>query len=122
MSTKIIIVIALIVAFVAAYFLLFQDSSSQPQILEQDKFVDAYVELATLAEKMPIGTPEYTREKERVLHSIGVEPEQVEKALAMYNDHPDMWQPVWERIQKRLEERQSDVGSMPATETPHDSN
>ena len=121
MSTKIIIVVLLVAVFVAAYFLLFQDSSSQPQVLEQDRFVNAYVELATLAEQMPIGTPEYEREKERVLRAIGVEPGQVEKALAMYNDRPELWQPVWERIQAELEKRQPDAETAPASGTAADS-
>jgi hypothetical protein len=54
---------------------------------------------------MPIGTPEYEREKERVLGRLGLEPSQVEAALAKFNDRPDLWHPVWEKIQIELEKR-----------------
>ncbi|GAB4319294.1 MAG: hypothetical protein Kow0074_08800 [Candidatus Zixiibacteriota bacterium] len=121
MVAKIIIVFVLVGLFVAGYFLFFQEGATGPQILEQDKFVQAYVELASLAERMPIGTPEYDREKRRVLETMGVTPEQVEKALATYNDHPEMWQPVWERIQKELEKREQDLEPASAT-TPADTN
>ena len=73
--------------------------------IDEDVFVKAYVELATLAETMPIGTPEYDREKVRVLGSMGVTPEKVEKQLASYNNRPDQWRPIWEKIQAELAKR-----------------
>lgn len=123
MGAKIVIVVVLVGVFVAGYFLFFQDSSGGPQMMEQDKFVDAYVELAALAERMPIGTPEYDREKKRVLESMGLTPGQVEKALAAYNDQPERWQPVWERIQAALEKRQQELEPASGTApTPADTN
>ena len=122
MVAKIIIVVVLVGLFVAGYVLFFQEGTGGPQTLAQDKFINAYVELASLAERMPIGTPEYDKEKERVLASIGVTPEQVEKALATYNDNPELWQPVWERIQEKLEAREQEIEPAAASPSPPDTN
>jgi hypothetical protein len=122
MAGKILIVVVLIAVFVGGYFLFSRDSASGPQVMEQEKFVEAYVELAALAERMAIGTPEYDQDKERLLASMGITSEQVEKALATYNDHPEMWQPVWERIQEKLEERQQELEAASTAPAPPDSN
>lgn len=82
-------------------------TSDEP--LATDKFVIAYVELAKLAETMPIGTDEYNKERERILLEIGVTPAQVEETLAYYNERPDLWRPIWEEIQTRLAEQLEDV-------------
>jgi len=81
--------------------------------LETDQFVTAYVELAKLAETMPIGTDEYNKERERVLAKIGITPAQVEETLAYYNDRPDLWRPIWEEIQTRLSDQIKEI-SQPA--------
>lgn len=81
------------------------------QPIDDDTFVKAYVELAILAETMPIGTPEYDREKERLLKEIGVTPEAVEKQLSSYNERPDLWHPLWEKIQAELQKRTQAAGS-----------
>lgn len=88
--------------------------------IDPDTFVKAYVELATLAETMPIGTPEYDQEKTRVLSTLGVTPEKVEKQLASYNNRPDQWRPIWEKIQAELTKRAKEsigTGSQPGDST-----
>lgn len=81
------------------------------QPIDEDTFVKAYVELATLAETMAIGTPEYEREKARVLEGLGVTSEAVEKQLASYNNRPDLWHPIWEKIQTELQKRAGTSGA-----------
>jgi hypothetical protein len=81
------------------------------QPIDEDTFVKAYVELATLAETMAIGTPEYEREKSRVLEGLGVTSEAVEKQLASYNNRPDLWHPIWEKIQAELQKRAGTSGA-----------
>lgn len=81
------------------------------QPIDEDTFVQAYVELATLAETMAIGTPEYEREKKRVLEGLGVTPEAVETQLASYNNRPDLWHPIWEKIQAELQKRTGTSGA-----------
>jgi len=122
MRAKLIIVGVVIAAFGVAFFVYSKDKSAPAQVMEQDTFVKAYVELASLAERMPIGTPEYDREKTRILHEMGVEPEQVEKALAVYNEHPELWRPVWDRIQEELEKRQQLPEPTTVPSNPPDSN
>lgn len=120
MRVKVVILVLILVLFGAALgaaFGIFGTSgilkhlvlagSSQSLAIDQDLFVRAYVELALLAESMPIGTPEYDREKERVLGRLGLEPGQVEAALARFGDRPDLWRPVWEKIQIEIEKRES---------------
>ena len=114
MKIKIAIVVVLIAAFVALVYAFRTDKLGivnpenrrvEGQPIDDSTFVKAYVELATLAEAMPIGTPEYEREKKRVLEGLGVTPEAVEKQLASYNDRPDLWHPLWEKIQAELQKR-----------------
>jgi len=105
MRIKFVILGIVIVAFGVFAFKFYSGKTSESLAINQDQFVKAYVELAILAETMPIGTPEYEREKERVLGRMGLEPSQVEAALAKFNDRPDLWHPVWEKIQAELEKR-----------------
>ena len=87
------------------------DNRKVEQPIDDETFVKAYVELAVLAETMAIGTPEYEREKKRVLESVGVTPEAVEKQLASYNTRPDLWHPLWEKIQAELQKRTQAAGT-----------
>ncbi|MEW5875092.1 MAG: hypothetical protein AB1752_07940 [Candidatus Zixiibacteriota bacterium] len=106
MRIKLVILGIVIVAFGVFAFKYYTGTTSESLAINQDQFVKAYVELAILAETMPIGTPEYEREKERVLGKLGLEPSQVEAALAKFNDRPDLWHPVWEKIQTELDKRE----------------
>jgi hypothetical protein len=110
MRVKLAILVLLVLVFGVIGFQYYSGKSTETFAIDQEQFVKAYVELATLAESMPIGTPEYDREKERVLGEIGLQPAQVEEALAMYNQRPELWRPVWERIQQELEKRGNAVG------------
>ena len=105
MRVKLAILIVLVIAVVVLGI-----KSTESMAINQDQFVQAYVELATLAEQMPIGTPEYDQAKKQVLEKIGLKPEQVEEALAMYNQRPELWRPVWEKIQAELEKREPTTG------------
>lgn len=87
------------------------DNRKVEQPIDDETFVKAYVELAVLAESMAIGTPEYEREKKRVLESVGVTPAAVEKQLASYNERPDLWHPLWEKIQAELQKRTQATGT-----------
>ncbi len=109
MRIKVIVVVLLILVFGVVGIVYFSDDSGEAFAIDQDQFVNAYVELATLAEQMPIGTDEYELAKARVLQRIGLEPGQVEQALARYNERPDLWRPIWERIQDELKERVGDI-------------
>ena len=116
MRIKLAILVLLVLVFGVIGFKYYSGKTTETMAINQDQFVQAYVELATLAESMPIGTPEYDREKERVLGKIGLRPAQVEEALAMYNQRPELWRPVWERIQAELEKREP-AGGMQSTDT-----
>ena len=105
MRLKIAILVLLIVVFVVVGLISFSGNAPESSAIDQDRFVQAYVELATLAETLPIGTPEYEREKARVLGEMGLQPSEVEDALALYNNRPELWRPVWERIQEELARR-----------------
>ncbi len=118
MKTKIAIVTILVVAAVGLVWM-YQTGrlgieSPQNRLAErpidEETFIRAYVELAVLAETMAIGTPEYEIEKKRVLEGVGVTPEAVEKQLASYNDRPDLWHPIWEKIQSELLKRTQAAG------------
>lgn len=118
MKAKITIVAVLVVAAVGLVWM-YQSGrlgivNPQNRLAEQpiddETFVKAYVELAVLAETMAIGTPEYELEKKRVLERVGVTPEAVEKQLASYNDRPDLWHPLWEKIQTELQKRANPSG------------
>lgn len=87
------------------------DNRKVEQPIDEETFVEAYVQLAVLAETMPIGTPEYEAEKKRVLEKVGVSPEAVEKQLASYNERPDLWHPIWEKIQAELAKRTQATGN-----------
>ena len=113
MKTKIAIVTILVLAAVGIVWMyqsgelgiVNPDNRKVERPIDDETFVKAYVELATLAESMAIGTPEYEQEKKRVLEGVGVTPEAVEKQLASYNDRPDLWHPLWEKIQAELQKR-----------------
>lgn len=87
------------------------DNRKVEQPIDDETFVKAYVELAVLAETMAIGTAEYEIEKKRVLEKVGVTPEAVEKQLASYNERPDLWHPLWEKIQAELQKRSQAAGT-----------
>ena len=126
MRLKIIIIALLAAAFVTLGVIYLKSASntpepanptaaaSEPKGITQDQLVRAYVELATLAETTPIGTPEYDKAKTRVLGQIGLEPGQIEKTLAEYNEHPEKWRPIWDRIQEELTKR----NALPVDTTP----
>ena len=110
MRVKLAILVVLVIAVVVLGIKFYPGKSTETMAINQDQFVQAYVELAQLAEQMPIGTPEYDQAKARVLEKIGLKPEQVEEALAMYNNRPELWRPVWEKIQAELEKREPTTG------------
>ena len=113
MKLRIAIITIVVLAFAVVVTLYFKGSLGivnpvRPTIeapIDDDAFVKAYVELATLAETMPIGTPEYEQAKARVLIGMGLSPEKVEKQLASYNTRPDSWRPIWVKIQAELARR-----------------
>jgi hypothetical protein len=117
MRLKITIIALMVAAFVGLGIVYFQSTdetlgtapspaaASDSKAVTEDQIVRAYVELATLAETTPIGTPEYDQEKTRVLGQIGLEPGQIEKTLAEYNERPEKWRPIWDRIQSELAKR-----------------
>lgn len=119
MKIKITIVTVLILAAVAVVWMyqtgrlgiVNPENRKVEQPIDDETFVRAYVELATLAERMAIGTPEYEAEKKRVLEGVGVTPEAVEKQLASYNNRPDLWHPLWEKIQAELQKRSQESGT-----------
>ncbi len=119
MKIKIAIITLLVLAAVAVVWLyqtgelgiVNPDNRKVEQPIDDETFVKAYVELAVLAEKMPIGTLEYEQEKKRVLEGVGVTPEAVEKQLASYNERPDLWHPLWEKIQAELQKRAEAAGT-----------
>lgn len=96
-------------------------ATTDPKKISDDQLVSAYVALATLAESTPIGTPEYEREKTRVLGAIGIEPGQLEKTLAEYNEHPEQWRPIWDRIQEELAKRSGEQGGSATPKGSRDS-
>lgn len=118
MKTKVTIVTILVLAAVGVVWMyqsgrlgvVSPDNRKVEQPIDDETFVKAYVELAVLAETMAIGTPEYEAEKKRVLEKVGVTPEAVEKQLASYNERPDLWHPLWEKIQSELQKRSQAAG------------
>lgn len=119
MKIKIAIIVILVLAAVGVVWMyqsgqlgiVNPDNRKVEQPIDDETFVKAYVELAILAETMAIGTPEYEAEKKRVLAGIGLTPEAVEKQLASYNDRPDLWHPLWEKIQAELQKRGQGAGT-----------
>ncbi|HEX9750209.1 MAG TPA: hypothetical protein VGB22_02805 [candidate division Zixibacteria bacterium] len=114
MRLRIIILVLLLVVFggaIAAFQLGYVGgpAASIPDTLSEDQLVEAYVRLAQLAEHMPIGTPEYDDARKRVLAEMNTTPERVEQTLAYYNERPEEWKPVWEKIQGRLTDQLEEI-------------
>ncbi|MEW5701971.1 MAG: hypothetical protein AB1792_07060 [Candidatus Zixiibacteriota bacterium] len=123
MKLRLIIIAALVLLFVGVGAMYLSGNLNivnpvKPQVEEQideATFVRAYVELAILAETSPIGSPEYEEAKTRILGGLGVTPEEVEQQLASYNNRPDQWRPIWEKIQAELAKRSQTMSGEAAT-------
>ncbi len=71
--------------------------------LSEEKFVEVYVQLSIASEMYDTSSTELEEERKKILEKFGVTQQEIEHFIKEYNQNPEKWAKVWEKIVHRLE-------------------
>jgi hypothetical protein len=80
--------------------------SKNPDLIEQNQLIELYARLLIINE-MAIEKDQQDSLVENLMHSFQVTNEDLEKTLNYYNDHPEEWVPILNKIRERIKEIKS---------------
>ena len=66
--------------------------------------MEVYVQLSIASEMYDTNPDKLEQERKRILKKHGVTQEEIDHFIKEYNQNPEKWARVWERIVRRLEE------------------
>ncbi|MCJ7577178.1 MAG: DUF4296 domain-containing protein [candidate division Zixibacteria bacterium] len=72
--------------------------------LSEDKFVEVYVQLSIASEMYDTSSTKSEEERKKILKQYNVTQEEIDHFIKEYNQNPEKWAKVWEKIVRRLEE------------------
>jgi len=101
-KNKLITVIS-VVFLLIVLFIIF-DSLKTSSELSCEKFVEVYVQLSVASEMYDTDPAKLEQERKKILKKHGVTQEEIDHFIKEYNQNPEKWAKVWERIVRRLEE------------------
>jgi hypothetical protein len=73
-------------------------------MLSEDKFVEVYVQLSIASEMYDTNPAKLEEERKKIFEKYGVAQEKLDQFIREYNQNPEKWAQVWEKIVRRLEE------------------
>jgi SOS response regulatory protein OraA/RecX len=72
--------------------------------LSEEKFVEVYVQLSIASEMYDTSSTELKEERKKILEKYNVTQEEIDRFIKEYNQNPEKWANVWEKIVRRVEE------------------
>jgi DNA anti-recombination protein RmuC len=72
--------------------------------LSEEKFVELYVQLSIASEIYDTDPAKLEEERKKIFEKYGVAQEKLDQFVKEYNQNPEKWANVWEKIVRRLEE------------------
>ncbi len=69
--------------------------------------MEVYVQLSIASEMYDTNPDKLEQERKRILKKHGVTQEEIDHFIKEYNQNPEKWAKVWERIVRRLEEEKA---------------
>jgi hypothetical protein len=116
-SRKVIRIIFGAVILCIIVFLLFRALKPSSELTE-DKFVEVYVRLSIANEMFTSDILKLNEERERIFQQAGVTLEEMDRFVNRYNQKPEEWGRVWEKIVKRLSEESTQPKRKPDQKPP----
>jgi len=114
-KVKLVIIGVFILCIIA--FLLFR-ALKPPSELSENKFVEVYVQLSIANEMFTSDTLKLNDERERIFQQAKVTPEEMNRFVNRYNQKPEEWGRVWEKIVKWLSEESTQQKRKPNQKPP----
>jgi uncharacterized membrane-anchored protein YhcB (DUF1043 family) len=102
LKNKLIIIIS-VVFLLIILFIVFNRLKT-PSRLSEDKFVEVYVQLSIASEMYDTSSTKLEEERKKILKQYNVTQEEIDHFIKEYNQNPEKWAKVWEKIVRRLEE------------------
>jgi len=87
-------------------FIIF-DSLKTSSELSYEKFAEVYVQLSVASEMYDTDPAKLEQERKKILKKRGVTQKEIDHFIEEYNQNPEKWAKVWERIVRRLEEEKA---------------
>ena len=69
--------------------------------------MEVYVQLSVASEMYDADPAKLEQEREKILEEFGVTQEEIDHFVKEYNQNPEKWAKVWEKIVRRLEEEKA---------------
>ena len=73
----------------------------------QEKFVQVYVELVKLRERLPSTNPVFVDSSRTILKKYGLTKQEYDQNLAYFNEEPERWEAFYQEVLKRLEHKEN---------------
>jgi len=105
LKNKLITVIS--VAFLLIILFIIFDRLKTSSELSVEEFVEVYVQLSVASEMYDADPAKLEQEREKILEEFGVTQEEIDHFVKEYNQNPEKWAKVWEKIVRRLEEEKA---------------
>jgi hypothetical protein len=99
-----------VVLLLVVLFIIFSSLKTSPR-LSEEKFVEVYVQLSMALETFDADSGDLEQERKKVLDRYGVTQEEIDEFVMDYNQNPEKWAKVWERIVQKLEEKKQKAKS-----------
>ena len=105
LKNKLITIIS--VAFLLTILFVIFDSLRTSSELSVEEFVEVYVQLSVASEMYDADPAKLEQEREKILEKYGITQEEIDHFVREYNQNPEKWAKVWEKIVRRLEEEKA---------------
>ncbi len=99
-----------VVFLLAILFIILNSPKTSPK-LSEEKFVEVYVGLSIALETYDADSGGLEQERKRILERYGVTQKDIDEFVKNYNQNPEKWAKVWERIVQTLEEKKQKAKS-----------
>ena len=101
-KNKLIILIFAVILLIII-FIVFNSLKTSPE-LSKEKFVEVYVQLSIASEMYETNPDTLEQERKKIFQDNGVSQEEIDHFVKVYNQNPEKWAEVWEKVVRRLEE------------------
>ena len=101
LQRKIVLIGILFVVFIFLLFFLYKGVTPP---LNEDEFINIYIQLSIANEKYQNDPRKLNEEKKQISKHFKVTQKDIEKFIKRYQKNPEKWAGVWEKVNKKLEE------------------
>ena len=109
-KSKLLLGLFIILLIIVLTWIIHQKTSSN---LTSEKFAEVYVKLAIARRASGSDASKWITEKERILKEHNLSSEKINQFIKKYDQTPEKWAPLWEKIISRLQEKQGKLTNPP---------